>query len=259
MDQIVLQPTKEICDASKLLNEVINRFLNARSTLPELGRYESEIESINLMNLIIRNVEGVSLLAQNDLVLFPAAMTLARTAFETAIRLLWIIAPDEPFQREVRWLAHLKGEENFYERFAKRISELGVSNFEILKTRQQISNFREGVENLLPENYPPLNQIPDLAAMMKSLKKDEKYLAYIVLSQFAHGCHNATGLFRKNLGNKKEFGEFIKPDDWRFPLSICWFSLHSAGCQILNKLGGNSEKFLNEDFAIKVQKVIDAI
>ena len=37
---------------------------------------------------------------------------MARNGLELAARCLWILLPDEPFEREVRFLAHMKTEED---------------------------------------------------------------------------------------------------------------------------------------------------
>jgi hypothetical protein len=61
---------------------------------------------------IIRNVEGVLLMAREDLRLLPAAFSTSRTAYEVAIRVLWLMDPTDPYEREVRWLAYLSQDEH---------------------------------------------------------------------------------------------------------------------------------------------------
>ena len=120
----ILPITREVEVACEELDRAIGLFLEARKTLPPLGRYESEIEAVNLFALAIRDIEGVVALAREDLVLLPPAMAAARAAFEAAVKGAWIVDVDDPFEREVRWLAHLKAEERFYERVAKRCGRL---------------------------------------------------------------------------------------------------------------------------------------
>ena len=48
MSGTVMAPTKQIVDASSLIEEGIGRFLDARKTLPKLGTYESDLEALNI-------------------------------------------------------------------------------------------------------------------------------------------------------------------------------------------------------------------
>src|SRR5690349_14733468 len=111
MENIVLPTTPEIERACELLEQFTHRVLDARKTFPSLGEYEASIEGLNLMYLMIRNVEAVVTLAREDLVLLPSAMNLTRSVFEMAMKTIWMLAPEHPFEREIRWLAQLQTEE----------------------------------------------------------------------------------------------------------------------------------------------------
>ena len=64
----VLPPTPAILDLSRLLSQVISRFLQARKTIRKLGEYEADREGLVLMYLVIRYVEGVIALANRPCV-----------------------------------------------------------------------------------------------------------------------------------------------------------------------------------------------
>src|SRR4051812_35759214 len=108
MTKIVMPPSRPILRAAMLLEDAVGHFLRARITLPPLGKYESHLESLQLSYLLIRHVEAVVALARTDLVLLPSAMCCCRAAFESAIKIIWMLKPDDPFEQESRWLAHLK-------------------------------------------------------------------------------------------------------------------------------------------------------
>ena len=65
----IVPMTAAVQEACKELEAAVGLFLDARRTLPALGRYESEVEALNLFYLAIRNIEGVIALARADLVL----------------------------------------------------------------------------------------------------------------------------------------------------------------------------------------------
>jgi hypothetical protein len=128
MEDIVLPPTPDIEKVCDQLNILIHRILSARNTFPILGEYEAGLESLNLLNLMIRNVEAVTELATKDLVLLPSTINLTRSLFEMAMKTLWMLAPQDAFDRKVRWLAQLQTEEDYYDRFAQRLGKFGADN-----------------------------------------------------------------------------------------------------------------------------------
>src|ERR1035437_2191846 len=119
MSNIVIPPTPEILYIADSVERAIGQFLGVSKTIPPLGKFESDVEALLLFNLVIRDTEAILTLARTDLVLLPSANVLARAVFEIALKAAWIVQPDDPFDREVRWLAHLAEEE----RMLKAIGE----------------------------------------------------------------------------------------------------------------------------------------
>jgi hypothetical protein len=247
-----------IQSAATLLGEAAGRLVRALSGCQEIGHYEADVECLNLLKLIVRHVESVTVLALRDLVLLPSAMGIARAAYETTIKLLWMAAPDEPFEREIRWLAHLQSEEDYYLKIASQLTKLGHGDAE-QKTGETIRRFRNDVAAKLHAGYTPLKQLPNLYQMLESLGEERKYLMYITGCQFAHGTHYATGLYRKHLGTEKVLGEHIAEKDWAACFSMTWYSLHASGECFLLRAGGNPRDFLSVEFGNKVQAAIHAI
>lgn len=96
-------------------------------TIPSLGRWEAEVEVISLFNLVVRDIESIVELSKIDLVLLPAACVLARSVFEISVKGARMMQPDDPFQREVRWLAHIREEARMHERIAAQVPEFLTS------------------------------------------------------------------------------------------------------------------------------------
>ena len=113
MSGTVMQPTKPIIEAAEFLESAVGRFLQARTTFPKLGKYESDLEALNLFYLVVRHVEAICTLANRDLVLLPSALAIGRAAFESTSKILWMLHPEHAFERETRWLAHLADEEKY--------------------------------------------------------------------------------------------------------------------------------------------------
>src|SRR5688572_25900578 len=111
---MVSPPTPEIRATAEAIERAIGWFLERRPSIAEISYFEASVEAHNLLNLAVRQLEGIIELARRDLVLLPAAAVLARAAMETSVRAIWLLQEEDPYEREARWLAHLKDEESTY-------------------------------------------------------------------------------------------------------------------------------------------------
>jgi hypothetical protein len=259
MSTVAVKPTKAIVEAANLIYEAIGRYIGTGIALRGHGKYESHIEARVLFVQVIRHVEAITELAKIDLVLLPAALVLSRASFETTARILWMLQPDDVFDREARFLAHLAGEEGHWLRAAALFSEFGrdVKPFE--SESETIRQFRTGVETLLPSKIRRIKKVPDVRGMLRDINDEKRYGNYMRLSQFSHGCHAAGRLYRKGLGNSKKTGEFIYPESWAEPLSCSWWCLAKGGSTILHKLGEDPEKFYDETFFTEVTEALNKV
>ena len=199
----ILPPTPEINEVADIFDETISKFLEIKgNTATSLGTYEADIESVLLFNLVIRNVESVIVLAREDLVLYPPAMTLTRSVFEIAVNILWLLDPEDPFDREVRWLAFLREEENYNNRMSGLCEQFGVDCTHFKKRYEEINLFRTAVTSKPPSGYEIISP-PNFRMKLASLNREMQYSRYVILSQFTHGTHVSTWTYRRNLGNKK--------------------------------------------------------
>jgi hypothetical protein len=79
----VKPPTADLLRVCDCLDTLIGEVVRAKGNLfPHLGEFEAPVEASVLLNLVIRSVEGIIELARVDMVLLPAAITLARSAFD---------------------------------------------------------------------------------------------------------------------------------------------------------------------------------
>ncbi len=254
-DGTAIPITSEIQKLTICLEELIRRFdeFVGLELKPAAPLYEADREAIFMMWLLIRYVESVIVLARRDLILLPGASLSARTAFEVGTKILWLLDPGDPFEREVRWLAHLKTEEVFHRKMAK---EMGKPTF---SQADAIENFRISIEKLLPSKYQLIKHLPNLRDMLSSIGEERKYTIYIILSQYIHGTHSATSLYRQNLGDAVIVNDKTSPSHWKVPLSACYFGLASAGCRIFQRWNHDPYRFLTNDLKAKIDKAFDEI
>ena len=164
-----MPPTPRVLWVAKMIEDAVKQFLLARRTVPPLDRFEADVEAMKLFNMVVRNIEAITELAKVDLVLLPSANVLARVVFEIAIKATWMITPNDPFEREVRWLAHLQEEERIQERLARKVVPFGGDPTHFNKHRDQLRNFRTGVVSALPPGYAELPGDPSVEQMLESI------------------------------------------------------------------------------------------
>ena len=238
-----------------------------------LRKYEAGKEARNLFNLAIRHIDGVIALARHDLVLLPPALMAARAGFEAAIRPVWLVDADDPFDPEARWLVHLASEERYLWRSANELSERAQNVTvphhlkevwltradQLRKNEASVRDFRVKVAEMLPRHIVRLKGMPNFKDMLASVG-GKLYSLYVGLSQSAHAEHHATWLYRTGgLGIEKRTGEFVKPSDWGLPLRTCFLNFTHPCRVFFARLGGNPDGFLDADTHQMVEDVIEAI
>lgn len=256
---IIMPPSPEIVRLAALLEIAIGQLLLGLRTDGPSGKWEAEIEAQVLFTLIVRHAEGVTELARRDLVLLPPAMTVARAAFETSVKALWILHPDNPYARESRWLCYLKSEETYGIRIADRLRTMGIDGEQFRDTAHQIRDFRVGVETMLPDGYTAPSELPNFEGMINSLEFEKWYIHYMAFSQFSHGTRIAGNLYRRHLGTKKVMGEFIAPSDWYHPIGASSMGVIQVGRRLIEVCGGSPDRYLNPGFLHEFQELLDAL
>jgi hypothetical protein len=255
----VLRPTTpEIAKAVDVFEAAIGSFLGLFAPSPDqVGKYEAELEAHKLLALAIRNLEAVFQIARADLVLLPSALVLSRSTFEISTRALWLMQPSDPMQREARWVAHLRDEVQYYERLVKRYEHVGADPAIPLHRRSQLHEFVESVAALLPAGCTPPSRIPKFDVMLEALGVPSAYPIYAILSQYTHGTHFATWLYRRNLGTKMLSGEFTAPHQWYVPLTASWWAFQAVSARLVEVVTGRPSEALSG--AREVQEAIEAV
>jgi hypothetical protein len=208
MDNTVMIPTQEILLAADFIDKAVECLIRACSNIGPLGRYKANVECRNFLVLVIRHSEGFTILACRGLVSLPLAAVICSAAFETAVKILWMLNPDDPFEREARWLAHLDTEVRFQCKIASHLGKSDLS--EEINAGAILRQFHSSVDQRLPAGYAVPRQLPNLFEMLKALGEEAEYSVYLVGCQYAHSTHFAAGLYRKHQETMKTHGESIK-------------------------------------------------
>lgn len=256
----ILATTPEIRAACDRIDDAVGRSIASinRALTDYAGwhRYEAGREAVKLFWLGMRSVEGVLALARSDLVLFPPAILAARGAFETLLKAAWMVDCDDPFDRELRWVAHLRSEERAWERAAKHSIAAGESGEWAITRHDQIKAFRLAVEQAFPHGYVQLPGLPSTEAMTSTLHDQRLYLMYTFMSQFMHGERIASAHYEPSAEPRLDA---VHPSNWSIPLKVCWLSLVRAGRLLISRLEGDPDSFISLGEATEVEASLDAI
>jgi hypothetical protein len=260
MVHVVAQPTSGIIEICDLMDQLIGKFLNYRNSPGPTGKYESEVEAINLSNLAVRHADGVLTLARTDLVLLPPALAAARACLEAAVKAAWLVDADNPYEREARWLTHFASEERYLQRTSDRLEKAGQDVTKSREREKMLREFRLSVTAMMPKNIKIPEGNPPFDSMLSSLGGSVLYPLYITLSQFTHAEHNATWIYRKSgIGNRKKIGEFIEPGHWYIPLRACLMSLWTPGHILASRIGSQVRSPFTDQRKDEIESKLDKL
>ncbi len=230
----IVQPTNiSVLRLSEPISDLADHVYAKSSEMrSNIGKWEAEVESLNLILQLASYAKSARVLANESISLVPSVELIARASIEAGARAIWLLFPNETFEREARWLAHLRGDLDF----RKKIENKSNINMQ----SKIFENFYTGVLSKFPENIPVPKQVPNMYEMLAEIKAPEKYLMYCRYSQQIHSGHYATAYYRKGLGSEKQFGEFISAEDWYLPLSCIWWFLATSAIMFEEKVAASS-------------------
>lgn len=259
MPNVVQHPTPEILKATDLIDQGLAHFIEARFTVPQMGKWEAEVEAMLLLNMVIRYIEAILELSRIDLVLLPGANVLARAVFEVAIKSAWMVQPSDPYDREVRWVAHVKDDARLNEQVTTRVTKSGGDPRMFQERGATLRDFANKVAAKLPAGYSELPGNPSVESMLEDIGTKHMYPIYSILSAYIHGGHASTGHYRKHLGRFKEFGEFTSPAEWYLPLWSSWSTVHFLGQYVLEHLGASKAQFVSSEEAAAINLALSTL
>lgn len=228
-------PSGALLRVADEITAAIGRFVDARR--PPVGHWEALDEAHVMGNLCIRQIEGTVALARTDMVLLPAAWATARSAFEIAVRIEWLLSPPADFEREARWLARVREGARYWRQIGDRLAAVGGDPAQAHRIAGAMTSFADGVAVQLPTDVP-VAAIPNLDAMVAE-SDPVQYVVYKMASQYVHGTHEGGVLYRQHLGSMKTFSEQVDPHRWVDPMRFCWWALTGGLALAVRASGGD--------------------
>lgn len=216
-----------------------------------LGRYESDAAAMSLVILAASNAWAVHDLGITSPIRYPACAACARCAFEVGAVAAWLLVPDDPFQREGRWLGWFKANERFYTTLSNDLSPVSPELAEAMRqTAIHHSNWRRTLEAKLPRGE--VTEKPAMPIILKELGFLQLYPAYREISQVVHGEPQATSLVHKveytakdssstdaifeAVGQRHFWGSFASESDWALAIRMASWSLMISLPKLLSRI-----------------------
>jgi hypothetical protein len=158
---------------------------------------------------------------------------------ETAVRAQWLLEPDDPFERERRWMTTLRELERALDNIARDCKQVGMdaSTYEALggETKRFADRVEAALRLRMP-NYSPLRGLPSIESLLDAFGRRDLYVFYRAGSQYIHGTQLATDLYKRRSGHTLQLGEFISGSQWRECLGMSWWGLYESGRRWLSRM-----------------------
>jgi hypothetical protein len=184
-------------------------------------------------------------------------MVLARSAFEIAIHVMWVLNPSDPFEREARLLVRLADYAHNYNRLVREVEGVGGDASGLHSRQQIVQKCHNDLKAKLLEVYsgPIMKQLPKIIDMFKDIGLDRDYARYVYSSQFVHASMMAGEIYRDGIFGRS-LEERIAPVDWAGPLSMAWMTLDRPWRLLLERTGGKSDGFPAPGLARRMKEAL---
>lgn len=234
----VQEPTRELQRLATRIHFGLGRYLAARGNGALNSRWEAPRHGWTLSNLALRHAEATLALAKTDMVLASSAWVTARAAVEATGRCLWLLEPDDEWEREARWLV-------FLEEGARLGGRPEMKDCpQVIAQSESIEDFRRAVFDKLPEGASAPKRIESITTILAA--NDERLASfYVTASQHTHAAELATRTSRANLGVDATYGESVGAEDWLHPLTMSYVSFRATATRLIQLHAGEPPEILS--------------
>jgi hypothetical protein len=220
------------------LGEVSAAFHRARTGLAAPTKYEADLASIKLMEVVLQHVDaasGIAMLPKPGSHLVSAWVVL-RSAFEVALTAYWLTIHDDWREREARWLGWIAGEEEHQRRVAgdlRPVAGDGARRFEDYAL--QLEQRRLAITRLLPRDAR--EKRPSIPRMLQECGIQPRYyVAYRIGSQLTHGGPTVCDEVWETSGSVFRTKE-VSYSAWVGPLQMAGWCIAQPGWSVLCRAG----------------------
>lgn len=224
------------------LEQVISayRALAGEQPLVEFRGFEVDCAVPALIEHAILQAKAAGELARLNVAYSPAAASCARSAMEVGALAAWLSKPNEPHDREGRWLGYFKSLEEFSRRMANELKNLDPNVPRQLD--ETIAKYMKGM--CAPRFGKTITLVPrpSMKAMLADLGYEHLYPAYREVCEVIHGGPDTINRHRvfhrsRELPMGFEFGVFPDEMDWQIAFRIASWGVAVSGYHSLRNFG----------------------
>jgi hypothetical protein len=207
---------------------------------------------VSLILLAITNAHALHDLGKISHARYTAAAACARSAFEIGAVAAWLQVPDDPFEREGRWLGWLKANERFYSKLAVDLVPISSELVEAMKnTAAHYLKWMSAIEAKLP--HGKIIEKPALANILTELGSSHLYMTYRGVSQIVHGEPDGTRtvyrvdyVFKdpkakdeiaETVGQRSSWGFFTTESEWDILLKMATWGVMASLSRLVSRVG----------------------
>ena len=229
MIQVPRAPLVSVADA---LYRAVLKYLAMER--PDDATLQAPVAALVMSWSVARNIQAVTLLAKADEILIPAAWSNARTAFEVGVRIIWILAPSDAFERELRLLPMIDEYARYHENMDARKPQFAIADRHG-EAAKDLRAYLTMLRGKIPPGYAEPPGIPSVESILKEIGNAHLYPAYIEASQYQHGSMAASSAYRRA---SAVFGETVNLREWLLPMRLAWITLQEVAKAVSLRLTG---------------------
>src|SRR5260370_40298458 len=244
------------------LHELLRLYAGAREQVVFRHPARADVEALRLIEIATVHVDAMSHLARTDIPssMLPAASA-SRSAYDVAFIAAWLLGPEDPIERDQRWLGYLDNHARFYrnlaEEFKDRDEEIRRNMARVEKHwADQGLRFAEG----LPEGKRTAIAYAGVNAAVP--EKRQQYFIYRSVSQLVHGEPSALAFAPLELrldGEPKhvpvDYSLLSEPAQWGYVISMGGEAVVWPLEIAIRKLSDFDPRFAVEDWSVFLKSI----
>lgn len=174
--------------------------------------------------LTIGDVASIEALAKTRMTMVVAGTAAARAAYEAVVTCAWMLAPNDGFERDRRWMALFLDERAYWSRMSEEAKARGDGQPVVDAMEAEVKRIQQIIDQVEPQfderGLPQIRRLPTVDERLEGIGERGSYLLYKTACQLVHPSTRALAQVRDLVSthNKKhdeaKHGWRTKPSDW---------------------------------------------
>jgi len=201
--------------------------------------------------LAIGAVESVEILAKANLATVIAGTAAARAAYEAVVTCAWMLAPNDSYERERRWMALFLDERAYWKRMSDEALSRKDSQETVDAIQAEVDRVHRLIDRVQPQfdsrGLPPMQRLPTVEDRLDEIGDRTTYVLYKNASQLVHPSIRSLRQVRDlasshgSTAAEATYRWRTTPRDWTAALLLAIHALRLGLDTAVQKLGAGCE------------------